>query len=89
MIVSFKFRVLAPLIERELFQEYLDGNFNWLSDCRLTTSIRNKFGVQCKEDDVRRTALDMWKMGWIQKFPRKSLYKFKGGENHDKSKYVP
>lgn len=77
MNVSFKFKVLAPLIEQQLCQEYLNGNCNWVSDCRLTSAIRRK-GIVCKEDDVRRTALDLFKMNRIQKFRAKSLYKFNG-----------
>lgn len=75
MSLSYKFRQLAPVIEAALLQARLEGCDNWVADYRLAARIRERFGVVSKEDDVRRTASDLAKMGRIRKLAHKSMYK--------------
>lgn len=74
---AYKLRTLGPVVVQALVQIKLEGNDNWICDWRLADRIRGKFKVMCKDDDVRRVASDLAKMGEIRKYPRKSMYRWR------------
>lgn len=75
---AFKLRQLARPIQLELQTAWVvEGVRNWLPDYRLAARIRRRFGLKCKEDDVRRVCSDLARVGLIRKLPHKSMYKCK------------
>lgn len=72
---AFKARVLSPVIESLLFEEFMAGNSNWVPDFVLAELAWQKKGVRAKADDFRRVCSDLWHANRIRKLAHKSFYK--------------
>jgi len=79
ILLGFKFAALSGVIEKALFQNFMEENDNWVSDWKIKSFCMERYGVVAKEDDFRRVCADLAKQGRILKFPRKSLFKYRVG----------